>query len=466
MTPSPDRPLAVVVLAAGQGTRMRSSRPKVLHEIAGLPMLAHVLVAARTLQPARLAVVVRHDRDAVAAAVLAHAPEASIVDQDAVPGTGRALEVAVASFGAFEGDVLVELSDEVRQSIVEGMNAEELLSAAEDMEVDDLADLVGDLPEHVEGTSRIVRAGTTVWEKPFLSGEANMSHSFANLEHHHFKYALFRQPGDVHVHMFGTATLSFADGLRAEAGDVFEIEDQRNWTDGSFKTYSTPLSLPFPVPVEAWTRMRVPKSFNGRNPQARRDLASALRAKTHDLPPPPGRRGSRSGGARGGRGESAGDAEIARLRRELRAHPCHACPDREDHARWAERYHKLDRDTRTLRRRIEQRTNTIARQFDRVCEVLTSLEYLDGDTVTQRGQRLMRLYSDLDLVTAEALRTGVLEGLDTAGFAAALSVLVFAARRPDADRQPPVQRQLRLWHNVVKGRQAPPAPIVKEAVIP
>ena len=63
-----------------------------------------------------------------------------------------------------------------------------------------------------------------VWEKPFLSGEANMSHSFANLEHHHFKYPLFRQPGDVHVHMFGTATLSFADGIRPEPGDVFEIE--------------------------------------------------------------------------------------------------------------------------------------------------------------------------------------------------------------------------------------------------
>jgi hypothetical protein len=84
--------------------------------------------------------------------------------------------------------------------------------------------LLGDLPPHIEGTSRIVRDGATLWEKPFLSGEANMSHHFANLEHHHFKYGLFRQPGDVHVHMFGTATLSFADGIKAEPGDVFEIE--------------------------------------------------------------------------------------------------------------------------------------------------------------------------------------------------------------------------------------------------
>ncbi|PFG64277.1 hypothetical protein AXZ77_2910 [Thioclava sp. ES.031] len=84
--------------------------------------------------------------------------------------------------------------------------------------------LVGDLPESVEGTSRILRDGETVWEKPFLSGEANMSHSIANLEHHHFKYAPFRDPGDVHVHFFGTATLSFADGISAAPGDVFEIE--------------------------------------------------------------------------------------------------------------------------------------------------------------------------------------------------------------------------------------------------
>ncbi len=66
-----------------------------------------------------------------------------------------------------------------------------------------------------------------MWEKPFLSGEDNMSHTIANLEHHHFKYPLFRQPGDVHVHLFGTATLSFADGIKTEPGDVFEIEESQ-----------------------------------------------------------------------------------------------------------------------------------------------------------------------------------------------------------------------------------------------
>lgn len=83
--------------------------------------------------------------------------------------------------------------------------------------------LLGELPDHLEGMSRIVRDGVALWEKPFLTGEANMAHSLANLEHHHFKYANFRHPGDVHVHFFGTATLSFADDIRTRDGDRFEI---------------------------------------------------------------------------------------------------------------------------------------------------------------------------------------------------------------------------------------------------
>lgn len=83
--------------------------------------------------------------------------------------------------------------------------------------------IVGDLPDHVEGTSLIRRGNEVIFEKPFLSGEANMSHSFANLEHHNFKYDLFRRPGDLHVHFFGTATLSFSEGVKTEVGDQFEI---------------------------------------------------------------------------------------------------------------------------------------------------------------------------------------------------------------------------------------------------
>jgi hypothetical protein len=86
--------------------------------------------------------------------------------------------------------------------------------------------LVGELPADIHGTARITRDGQAIWEKPFLTGEANMSHHVRNLEHHHFKYDLFRRPGDLHVHFFGTATLSFSDGVKTQPGDVFEIQAQ------------------------------------------------------------------------------------------------------------------------------------------------------------------------------------------------------------------------------------------------
>lgn len=84
--------------------------------------------------------------------------------------------------------------------------------------------LLGDLPPCIVGKSRVIRDNKLLWEKEFLTGEDNMSHNIANLEHHHFKYNLFRQPGDVHVHFFGTSVLSFADNIETQSGDIFEIE--------------------------------------------------------------------------------------------------------------------------------------------------------------------------------------------------------------------------------------------------
>jgi hypothetical protein len=100
--------------------------------------------------------------------------------------------------------------------------------------------VVGAPPVHVEGISRIRRGNVVLWEKPFLSGEQNMSHSLANLEVHHFKYLQFRRPGDVHVHFFGTGTLSFSDGIETRPGDVFEIE-------------ASPFTLPLRNPLQAAT---------------------------------------------------------------------------------------------------------------------------------------------------------------------------------------------------------------------
>ncbi len=110
--------------------------------------------------------------------------------------------------------------------------------------------LTGPLPDSVAGRSAIERGGRVLWEKPFLSGEAHMSHAIANLEHHHFKYELFRRPGDVHVHFFGTATLSVSDGIETQDGDVFVIEAA---------PFRLPLRNPLAkrVPVAAPTTVRV-----------------------------------------------------------------------------------------------------------------------------------------------------------------------------------------------------------------
>lgn len=107
--------------------------------------------------------------------------------------------------------------------------------------------LLGELPDDIRGTSRIRRGRDVIFEQPFLTGEANMSHTIANLEAHHFKYDYFRRPGDIHVHTFGTATLSFAAGIRTEAGDVFEIEAAQ---------FGLPLRNPLKVGKDRKVRVR------------------------------------------------------------------------------------------------------------------------------------------------------------------------------------------------------------------
>ena len=187
-----------------------------------------------------------------------------------------------------------------------------------------------------------------------------------------------------------------------------------------------------PEPVEAVTSVRVPTHFNPRSPKARRDLASTLRvAVPRDVDDAPSRRGRHDAGA----GES--DA-VEHLRRELRRHPCHACPRREEHARWAERWWRLKRETTGLQRRVEGRTNTVARTFDRICDALESLGYLEGGgtAVTERGERQRRLYTEKDLLAAECLRHDVWKRLDAPGLAAAVSALVHEPRHEEADVAP------------------------------
>ncbi|TAK69671.1 MAG: DEAD/DEAH box helicase [Actinomycetota bacterium] len=187
----------------------------------------------------------------------------------------------------------------------------------------------------------------------------------------------------------------------------------------------------FPIPVEPVDRLRIPRSFNARSATARKDLAAALRARVADVPPP---RRTRS------RSDAGDDAAIADLRSRIRQHPCHGCDEREHHARWAERYYRLRRETDDLQRRVEGRTNSIARQFDRVCQVLEALGYLHGEgdqlQVTADGLVLARLYSESDLLAAQCLRDGAWDGLTPPELAAACSALVYESRQAD-DAAPP-----------------------------
>ena len=191
------------------------------------------------------------------------------------------------------------------------------------------------------------------------------------------------------------------------------------------------------APVERLGSIRIPKQLNLRVATQRRDLASTMRAQVPTSRPHSVR--ERVEGASHQVGEDARGVEeqIAHVRRQLKAHPCHACPDREHHARWAERYHRLRRETSTLRRKVEGRTNSVARTFDRICELLSGLGYLDesGEHVTDDGRRLARLYTERDLLTAQCLRQGSWADLDAPNLAAVVSSLIHEPRREDTGTQ-------------------------------
>jgi len=154
--------------------------------------------------------------------------------------------------------------------------------------------------------------------------------------------------------------------------------------------------------------------------------------------------------------------QLQKLRERLRKHDCHGCPEREQHARWAERWGKLKRQTDELRAQIERRTGAVAKIFDRVSDVLLELGYLeraDGElTLAAHGRTLRRVYGERDLLVAESLRRGYWNDLDAPSLAAMATVMVFESRREEpygADRNLPrgpfrhaLDRTLESWANL------------------
>ena len=135
------------------------------------------------------------------------------------------------------------------------------------------------------------------------------------------------------------------------------------------------------------------------------------------------------------------ESELAGYRKALRQHPCHACNDREVHARIAERADRLIRENEGLIARVENRTNVIAKTFDRVTQVLAKLNYLEGDEVTASGKMLSKIYAESDLAIAETIQSGLLDRLSDIEIAAVLSVFLFESRKPEAPKIPNTQVQ-------------------------
>ncbi|MCU6480222.1 DEAD/DEAH box helicase [Arthrobacter sp. A2-55] len=226
-------------------------------------------------------------------------------------------------------------------------------------------------------------------------------------------------------------------------------------------------------PAGVLAHVRIGKGFNAKLPKDKRNLLAAVQdALAQAATQPPDRQAAfaMSGTARGQ------EDAIDTLRRALQAHPCHGCPDREDHARWSERWWKLRRETDGVVRAIQARTNTIAKTFDRVSELLAAYGFVETDDggnlrPSADGQRLRRVYGEKDLLIALALREGAFDDLDAAELAAFASALVFQAKRDDGGMRPrmpsisletAVDAVVRLWSVLEDAEESHRLPLTGE----
>ncbi len=135
---------------------------------------------------------------------------------------------------------------------------------------------------------------------------------------------------------------------------------------------------------------------------------------------------------------------------EVRAHPVHACPDREEHEKWAERHDSLTKDTDALRKTVTRRTETLARMFERVRDVLGQFGYVAEDKLTEKGERLCRIYNESDLLVAEAMAQGLLDDLDVPDLAAIVSALVYDPRGFDVEVKWPTDRVRKAFGSIMR----------------
>jgi len=203
-------------------------------------------------------------------------------------------------------------------------------------------------------------------------------------------------------------------------------------------------AVDFSDPVTPVGRIKIPAAFDPRSPRSRRDLAAQL--FNSDL-----EKTKRSRV----RSTAADDTRLLDLRKSLRHHPCHACEEREDHARWAERLDRLSRETKNLEDQVKNRTHVIARTFERICAI-TELGYLTNSQATSSGRLLGAIYTELDLLTAECVQQGVWDGLSPAELAGVVSMLIHESRgddrlgikTPSGRAQDAMARMVAIWSNL------------------
>lgn len=320
-------------------------------------------------------------------------------------GRQRAREVLETSFAQFQADRAV-----VGMALTVKRNEEALAGYAESMTCH-----LGDFTAYAALRNEIGDIEKEAAKARSASRRAEAAVSLEKL-----------RPGDV-IKIPGGRRSGYAIVIQGNAGGKKESASPTVLTSDAQVRRLT--LMDFPTPVDPVMNLSVPKHFNPRNAKSRKDLAATMRIKVPHDPPPP--RHTSSAG-------SEQEKRVSELRRQMRAHPCHSCPEREDHARWAERWWRLRRETDRVARTVEGRSNSVARTFDRVCELLVELGYLTeaGAAVTSQGDYLKRLYTEKDLLAAECLRLGTWKRLDPPSLAAIVSTLVHEPRRGEGEISP------------------------------
>jgi ATP-dependent RNA helicase HelY len=326
----------------------------------------------------------------------------------ATAGWQRAREVLETSFAQFQADrAVVGLARRARS------HTEALTGYAEAMQCH-----LGDFGEYMELRRSISEVESELSRVRSRAQRDSVAQMLASL-----------RPGDV---------VQLPSGRRSGFAVVLEPPTAQGLDGGSLTVLTGEgqvrrlVGSEVPYGIRSVTRVKIPKQFSGRQPKDRRDLVSRMRNALGAL--------ADGKPARDRRPPATGEDRLTELKAALRSHPCHGCADREEHPRWAHRYFKLRDEHQALLARIEGRTSSIAREFDKVCGVLAELGYLTGAgadaRVTAHGEWLRRVYSEQDLLVVEALRRGLWDELDPAGLAAVVAAVLYESRSDELTPRP------------------------------